>query len=109
MGTHLEFFFGGNFTGEPFVSAFIRGRQSQTYIDMCSILQDRQPPPRRAADRGIDRTLRPGATVPMVHGLLALAALAPRVQEAGCAARQGHSRTAELEGAWAGDAPSADA
>jgi hypothetical protein len=47
MGTHLKFFFGGNFTGKPFVSAFIRGRQSQTYIDMCSILQDRQPPPRR--------------------------------------------------------------
>jgi hypothetical protein len=43
MGTQLEVFFGGNFTGRPFVSAFIKARQSQTYIDMRRILEDRQP------------------------------------------------------------------
>jgi hypothetical protein len=47
MGTQLEAFFGGNFTGKPFVSAFIKARQSQTYIDMCRILEDRRPRWRR--------------------------------------------------------------
>ena len=41
MGTRLEIFFGGNFTGKPFVSAYIKNHKSQAYVDMCAILQDR--------------------------------------------------------------------
>jgi hypothetical protein len=47
MGTRLEIFFGGNFTGKPFVSAYIKNHRSQAYVDMCAIVEDRLPRWRR--------------------------------------------------------------
>jgi hypothetical protein len=82
MGTQLEVFFGGNFTGRPFVSAFIKARQSQTYIDMCRILEDRQPRWRRGlasfvqnrehitTERLFLPLARDGATVDIILGMI---------------------------------------
>lgn len=47
MGSRVETFFGGNFTGKPFVSAYIKNHRSQAYVDMCGILGDRAPRWRR--------------------------------------------------------------
>ena len=42
IGTRLDEFFCGNFTGERVISAFKKGYDSQTYLDMCEIVQDGQ-------------------------------------------------------------------
>ena len=82
MGTRLEIFFGGNFTGKPFVSAYIKNHRSQAYVDMCEILEDRQPRWRRGPAGlvenrehvTIERVFLPlaedGATVNIILGLL---------------------------------------
>ena len=40
MGSRVEAFFGGNFTGKPFVSAYVKNHQSQAYVAMCGLLKD---------------------------------------------------------------------
>lgn len=40
MGTRLETFYGGNFTGQPFVNAYVKGARSRAYVDMQSMLSD---------------------------------------------------------------------
>jgi hypothetical protein len=47
MGSRVETFFGGNFTGKPFVSAYIKNQRSRAYVDMCGMLEDRRPRWRR--------------------------------------------------------------
>ena len=82
MGSRVEAFFGGNFTGKPFVSAYIKNHRSQAYVDMCGILEDRKPRWRRGpagliANREyveIERVYLPlaedGRTVDIILGLI---------------------------------------
>lgn len=82
MGSRVEAFFGGNFTGKPFVSAYIKNHRSQAYVDMCEILADRRPRWRRGPaglirNRDyveIERVYLPlaadGDTVDMILGLI---------------------------------------
>lgn len=82
MGSRVETFFGGNFTGKPFVSAYIKNHRSQAYLDMCGILEDRIPRWRRGAAGlvenrehvEIERVFLPlgedGRTVSIILGLI---------------------------------------
>jgi hypothetical protein len=43
MGTRLEEFYGDSFAGKPFVSAFVKAKSSQAYIDICGLARDGLP------------------------------------------------------------------
>jgi hypothetical protein len=82
MGTQLEVFFGGNFTGRPLTSAYKKNRASRAYRDVSAIIQDSLPRWRRGPASFVDnrehvtteRLYVPlaadGATVDMILGIL---------------------------------------
>jgi len=43
VGTRAEIFFGGDFTGRPFVDAYVRAEQSQAYADLLETTRDGLP------------------------------------------------------------------
>ena len=82
MGTRLENFYGGDFTGKPFVSAYVKARQSRSFIDLCATQHDGLPRWRRGPAAfvqnrehvTIERVFLPlagdGVTVDLILGLL---------------------------------------
>lgn len=82
MGTKLVDFYGADFTGKPFVSAYQKATESQAYNDLCATLADHLPRWRRGQASFvrnrefviIERIYLPfasdGETVNMVLGLL---------------------------------------
>jgi len=82
MGTRVEAFFGGNFTGKPVRTAYVTDHKSRTYADIAAMQQDRLPRWRRGPTyyvrnrelAMVERLYLPladnGETVDMVLGLV---------------------------------------
>jgi hypothetical protein len=47
MGTRMVDYYGSDFTGKPFESAYVKHQESQAYIDLCKVVATRLPRWRR--------------------------------------------------------------
>ena len=43
MGTRLVEFFGEDFTGQPFINAYVKAEESRAFKDLCDLFNDRLP------------------------------------------------------------------